>query len=293
MKYKLREAFVTLVVGEEYLKYYNKFFRSSQEKFANKTGKELIVITDYIDISDYSKTRSPAWQKLLIFKAFQTKNFDRLCWIDADIYVTQNHQNPFLQVAEHEWGAVMNNPYNLDFLAASDLQMYEFCPQDNIPNYVINGGFVVVSKKYHANIMEYIYYNYKEKPETCYEQGYLSYHFINEYPGKILDVYFNNQIATYFMYEPYSFKNMFNLVKNHGCLHFSLSLKNDKKLILLIMFLDKINYYNSFLKKIVLILLKFMDKLNTFYSRKVFLGANPVTFQGVWEEKVVPISVEE
>src|SRR5574341_1125774 len=145
------EAFVTMAIGDKYLERYNRYFRPSQERFARETGRDLIVLTDYIDKSEFGRSRHPAWQALLMFKSPQTENYRRLCWIDGDIYVTTNIRDPFLETRLFEWGAVRNNGYNVECYAKSDLDLYKLCPEKNRPTYVLNLGLCVLSREVYAN----------------------------------------------------------------------------------------------------------------------------------------------
>lgn len=254
-----KKAFVTIAIGEKYLGNYNKYFRHSHKRLAARTGYNLIVITDYIDRSDYGKTKSPAWQKLLIFRLQETKRFDILCWIDADIYVTNNIIDPFENVDELEWAAVRNNIYNFDWLAKADLNMYSFCPENSRPQYIMNTGFFIVNRNIHAQEMEYVYTAYEDQP--CYEQGALSYHLLNTTPGKELDKRFNHIVQFYFLAKGYSYCNIYRLVKESQCIHFAggIDTRILRKMILMDIYLSHINI--DILDSFIIFLLKTLDNI--------------------------------
>ena len=222
----MNEALVTCAIGDKYLQYYNLHFRSSQERFAKKIGRPLVVIEDYIDTSELAIQKHPAWQKLLIFNAPQLKQFNRLCWLDVDIYVTRDSQNPFDFVGQSEWGAVVNNPDNYPKLAKSDLNLYANCPQKNRPNYLLNTGFFVVNRENHQDTLEYVYKSYSEQP--CYENGPLSYHLLNTPNGKELPRSFNEltaniRLANYksIISELRNVITIYKLVKKSNFIHFA------------------------------------------------------------------------
>lgn len=215
---RLREAYVTMAIGATYLNTYNKLFRASHERLARETGRRLIVFTDYIDKSAYGVGRHPAWQALLIFRSPQTEQFDRLCWIDADIYFTRNIRDPFEVVKPGEWGAASNNSYNLEFYSRSDLDLYKHCPGQNRPSYVLNMGFFVASRTPHREILERVYFKYPEQP--CYYQGPLSYHLLNEFPGVQLDRSFNNLVPAHLIARGRSPKSLYCLVAESTGVHF-------------------------------------------------------------------------
>ena len=213
-----KEAFITMAIGDKYLELYNRYFRASQERFARETGRNLIVLTDYIDKSEFGRSRHPAWQALLVFKSPLTEGCDRLCWVDGDIYMTRNVRDPFMEIGPSEWGAVRNNGYNVDSYAKADLNLYRLCPQKNRPAYVLNMGFSVLSRDMHARMMEEIYYAYPEQP--CYYNGPLSYHLLTEMPGKELDWAFNSLVPLHLNARGRGIGSIYSLVAESTCIHF-------------------------------------------------------------------------
>ena len=195
----MKNALVVLVVGDKYIAEYNKYFKPSHERFAKKYNLPLIIFERYIDALSEGK-RHPSWQKLLIFEAEETKEFDRLCWIDADIYITAHAKNPFDFVAADEWGMVKNDLRGMDYYIQSDLNNLQFCPQDNRPQYLYNGGFFIATRKQHASILRFVYDKY-DLPyfdfKNSFEQAPLSYHIHNCKPGKELGFEFNAQVLSY------------------------------------------------------------------------------------------------
>ena len=221
-----KSALVTIVIGKKYLDFYNRNFRKSHESFAKKIGVPLIVISDYIDKSEFGLNRHPAWQKLKIFDSKQTENYDRLCWIDADIYVTRNSKNPFEHLSSKCCAAVRNNIYDIEDYRKSDLNLYEECPRDNRPDYLLNTGFFIVSRQDHSSMLEHIYNSYSEQP--CYENGPLSYHLINSRAVE-LDKEFNHLVPMYKQVHGTSLKSLYRLVRYSSFIHFCGGI--DKKIL--------------------------------------------------------------
>ncbi len=244
---KSKEALITIAIGSDYLDFYNKFFRESHERFARKTKRKLIVITDYIDGSNYGKQRHPAWQKLLIFQSQETEGFDKLCWIDADIYITSHSADPFLNVNNNSWGAVQNNIYNLEAIAKRGADLYSFCPDTNKPEYILNTGFFIVNRKNHAQLLESVYSSYDEQP--CYENGPLSYHLLNSPPGVELDKSFNLLLPYYFTVHETNDDTIIDLVKKNNFIHFCGGINKD--ILDKVIFFDK-NKFQAFMKKVTL-----------------------------------------
>ncbi len=215
---KFKSAIVTIAIGNQYLKFYNKYFRPSHEAFAKKIDVPLIVIDNHIDETELGTSRHPAWQKLNIFKSPLTHEFDQLCWIDADMYITDSSLNPFDLVDINNWAAVRNNIYNLDSYRVSDLELYKFCPSTNMPDYLLNTGFFIVNRYHHSKLLDYVYENYSE--QQCYENGPLSYHLLNTAGGIELSDKFNKIVMMHMHVEGTSLYSTYKLVKGAYFIHF-------------------------------------------------------------------------
>jgi hypothetical protein len=234
----VKEAFITMAIGDKYLEMYNRYFRPSQERFARETGRDLIVLTDYIDKSEFGRSRHPAWQALLMFKSPLTENYQRLCWIDGDIYVTTTIRDPFSETGLFEWGAVRNNVYNVESYAKSDLDLYKLCPEKDRPAYVLNLGFCVLSRHMHAKLLETIYYGYPEQP--CYYNGPLSYHLLTGFPGKELDWAFNSLVPLHMNARGRGVTSIYSLVAESTCIHFCGGI--NYRLVRLVALIDRMRY---------------------------------------------------
>ena len=202
----MKSAIVVLVVGEKYIQEYNLTFRASHERFSKKINIPLVVIQRYIDASAEG-LRHPAWQKLLIFEAIETKDYDILCWIDADIYITPHAKNPFDYSKDDHWVMVKNDLRGMEYYLEGDLKKLQFCPEVNRPGYLYNTGFFIVSRKQHSVILKQVYENYNLQYfnfSNSFEQAPLSYHLFNKQPGKELGFQFNAQVLSHLTRKGYS-----------------------------------------------------------------------------------------
>ena len=218
----MKNALVVLVVGDKYIAEYNKYFKPSHERFAKKYNLPLIIFERYIDALSEGK-RHPSWQKLLIFEAEETKDFDRLCWIDADIYITPHAKNPFDFVAEDEWGMVKNDLRGMDYYIQSDLDLLELCPKANRPIYLFNGGFFIASRQKHSQILRFVFDKYNLEHvnfKNSFEQAPLSYHLYNCKPGKELNFEFNAQVLSHLILFGDSIWSIRILFLQNGFIHF-------------------------------------------------------------------------
>jgi predicted SAM-dependent methyltransferase len=278
---KSKEALVTLATGEKYQAFYNEHFRPSHERFAQKIGRKLIVIEDYIDDSEYGRSRHPAWQKLLIFKSPKIKEFDRLCWIDGDIFITGHSLDPFDKIGQNGWAAVRNNTYNSERLAKTDLNLYAYCPRDDRPEYILNTGFFIVNREEHAELMEYVYKNYDEQP--CYENGPLSYHFLNTSPGTELDRSFNNLVPSYTAVKGRSLYSIYKLVEESNFIHFCGGIDED-----ILQKILNIDQQSKFMREIFKIVSKFVE-VEKSLLRKILFKESPHLKNHVIEATKGPI----
>ena len=210
------EAVVVVATGKKFQKIYERYFKKSHEDFCFAIRRPLIVIGDVIQKVD----KRPTWQKLVMFRTPLLSTIGRVMLMDADIYIKNEAiENPLDLVPREQWGLTPNNAFNLPTLAVTDLTLYNHCPPQNRPNFVLNCGFFIINKKVHGEIMEYVFKNYDE--QICDEQGPFCYHLINEFPGTILPFRFNNIVGSYMEKYGYSMTSVIHLHRDSLMLHFA------------------------------------------------------------------------
>ena len=79
---------VTICIGEKYLEEYNRLFRSSQEKYAKKSGYDFKIITDFISKNKHDNLIN--MNKWLLCELEWSNNYDFIIFIDADIIINEN-----------------------------------------------------------------------------------------------------------------------------------------------------------------------------------------------------------
>lgn len=210
----MRKALVTLTIGDKYINNFDKYCHSSWSKYARRYGLDLIVITNPIDDSVRAQSRSPAWQKCLILSHADVARYDQVAWIDSDILINTASPDVFESVPLEMIGAVDDyaTPNSEDhniFLK----RLYEYWDRKNIKyinnltavdyhkNYgltietksVVQTGVLVLSPKYHRELLERVYYNYEEKGSAYwnYEMRPLSYEILKEAVAFWLNPKFN------------------------------------------------------------------------------------------------------
>lgn len=210
-----REVMLVMAIGEKFLSYYNKKFRESHERFAQKIGRKLVVISEFIESFP---GKYPAWQRLLMFRHPEIAKYDKVLVVDADIYITKHARNPLEVCGDKPWGVVKNNPYNLPSLEKTDLELYNFCPKENRPSFQLNLGMYVISKVYQP-IWERLFYESPEQP--CYENGPLSYFLLNEGKGMILPAEFNTMVTPYREAFGYGLSAILKMYRENSFIHFA------------------------------------------------------------------------
>jgi hypothetical protein len=82
-----RVAVVTLAIGTKYSMAFDLYTKRSLEAYCERHHFDLHVVRKPLDLSLRAASRSPAWQKLLILSQSWSGRYDRIIWMDSDIYV--------------------------------------------------------------------------------------------------------------------------------------------------------------------------------------------------------------
>lgn len=212
----MKKAIVTLAIGKPYEAMFNKHCQPSWSRYAKKHGFDLIVITDPLDDSQRAKSRTPAWQKCLIFKDPRVQQYDRVVWVDTDILINPNSPDVTFDVPLEKIGVVDEaaTPHKDDLKLYLQRFYRYFYPDDNTRTDVANApsqamveylkyafnpsayyndfglegnfesivqtGMMVLSPQ-HRELLEHVYHNYEDKgPEWNYEQRPLGYEILTQ-----------------------------------------------------------------------------------------------------------------
>jgi len=82
----MKKLFVTLSIGEKYLREYNDLFAPSQKAYAKKFDYDFKVIDDFL----YKKIPhhdTISFNKILVFCQEWSKQYDYIAFVDADIFI--------------------------------------------------------------------------------------------------------------------------------------------------------------------------------------------------------------
>lgn len=188
------KALVTLVIGKRYLNRWQVRCQVNWQQYAERHHYDLIVIDTPLDTSARAVQRSPAWQKCLILGEERVKRYERVVWIDSDIFINPAAPSIVDQVPEDrvgavEWSAGLTHDefeLLLDRQQAYwktpvlDRSAQDYYARFGLPpsfDEVVQTGVLVLSPHRHQSLLEAVYNHYEDKGsnEWHYEMRPLSY----------------------------------------------------------------------------------------------------------------------
>ena len=93
-----RNAIVSLAVGDRCYRPWSTYLRQGWESWCERHDCDLVIYDQPLDTSQRAESRSPAWQKLLAMSSADLSGFDRVIWLDADIWIHPQAGNPIPQL---------------------------------------------------------------------------------------------------------------------------------------------------------------------------------------------------
>jgi hypothetical protein len=206
---KIKKAIVTLTIGDYYSQRWRKLCALNWHKYAELHGYDLICIDQPLDDSSRAKSRSAAWQKCLILGDEKVKQYDRVVWIDSDIFINPNSPCIVSLVPDDKVGAVSAFAQFTEPLPGKDQILmnrivefwgWPFCNakeyylKAELPGFfdqVVQTGVMVLSPIHHHSLLEYTYYHYNGTPVGDFEMEGLSYELLKANCVHWLDDKFN------------------------------------------------------------------------------------------------------
>lgn len=196
-----RSAIVTMAVGDFHRNIWEKLFKSSWLRYAEKFDFDVFVIMVPLDESDKAQTVLFTWQKCLILEQKWTEPYERIIWIDSDIAISSSAPNIIESVVDpSKIGVCFENDqlsYAEKHIFLEKLLKTSIPPQQSEAAWIelmdkikksrgtdekfnnmigsegINSGVMVVSPRYHKYLFRDVY---KERRNVDgQEQPYLTY----------------------------------------------------------------------------------------------------------------------
>jgi hypothetical protein len=214
-----KTAIATLLVGSEFQHRWEIQCSDNWRQYSKTFGHDLILVNEPLDRSSRAQSRSPSWQKCLLFEQERFQKYDQVAWIDSDVLFNMAEPKDIIAgVPEVKVGAVDAYGDPTPELNAKALERlwklvsrnsdsrppsgYHNCPQDVYRLYggeiqplarMMNAGIFVASPRHHASVFTHVYDNYEDRGNpSYYENVPLSYELVKRDLVHWLDPKFNH-----------------------------------------------------------------------------------------------------
>lgn len=209
-----RDALVTIVLGAAYRRFYADRIEASHRRLAARLGIELVVLDR--PIGGPVAHAHLGWQKLRVFEAAATARHDRLCVLDADLFVGRRAPSPF-EAAEGGWLAVDNDTCGTAARRADDRRWYAFARPTHRPERLLNTGLLVLERGAHADLLRLVDEHHAEE----IDQGPLSFHLLRVGGGTVAPPRFNCVVAHHLDAHGGGPRATRRMLREHDYLHFA------------------------------------------------------------------------
>jgi hypothetical protein len=231
-----KNALVTFTIGDRYVEGY-KTFRPSHERYCKKFGADHIELCEPL-VEGLTGARFIIPQKLLICSQEWSAQYDKIAWVDSDIYISENAENIWDATPEGKIGMVSDDPfgkYNYrkytwakkgwepDTLddprrIKAYQKQYNFYEEGFKCEYDCNPGVMVFQPKHHADYLKGLFDKMLPRIRAIPDldaygrrthfDGWVWYHFQNDDMMALIDYRFNMVWPIYRsqLYEPYDTK---------------------------------------------------------------------------------------
>ena len=163
----MKVAIVIFVIGEEYERKFEKFFKQNVQYYCQKYDYDLIILNECIKHEPNMDKKKFYWQRMLIPNKFQ--EYDYVVSLDSDIYINPEAPPlPLEEIPEGKVGAVNERKYmnNYEWREMVQLRMgwertgkewHALSGESRDYHDHINGGLVIYQPKYHAECFKDLY----------------------------------------------------------------------------------------------------------------------------------------
>jgi hypothetical protein len=210
-------ALVTLVVGIEFERRFERHSRPNWKAYAERYGYDLIILDRPLDQSGRARSRPFYWQKNLVLEQEEVAKYRQIAWVDSDIVINAASAPPIFEgVPEDRVGAVdeysvPDPPTYRKALALTYLRwrregrpfLHNLTPEQFYRNrgfpvfdQVVQGGLLVCSPRYHRGILREVYdrHEHMNIPGSNYEMAALSFELLRRNLVTWLDAKFNRLV---------------------------------------------------------------------------------------------------
>ena len=211
-----KKAIVTLAIGPLYAERFEQLCRKNWTAYASRHGFDLFVIKEPLDASERAQRRSPAWQKCLILGAAGMADYERIVWVDSDIFLNPMAPSILDGVPPERIGVTDEHAYPTPEMRQAILRVLIAAAPQNAQvggrsywqgwceagawhaamglaggqAHIVQTGVMVLSPKHHRDMLEHVYYAYEEGGAN-YEMRFLSHDILSRGLQHWIDPRFN------------------------------------------------------------------------------------------------------
>lgn len=216
---KNNKALVTIALGNNYYNLWKKYAYPSWKNYAEKNGYDIVCFTNSLDNSDKATNRSASWQRCLVLND-ETKKYERIVWMDADIIINPMapsivemvpaekiggtdsysfYSKKLFSLIYEKWIAEWKINNSKAIVNRTGKEFYNNYGIDTESNDVIDPSVMVLNPKIHKELLEYVYYHYEDKggAEWNYEMRPLSYEIVKNNFHHFIDDRFNYILVSF------------------------------------------------------------------------------------------------
>lgn len=182
-----KKAIVTLAVGSAYAVRFEQFCRKNWAAYAERHGYDIVVFKEPLDASARAARRSPAWQKCLVLSAPELAGYERVVWVDSDIYLnpaapsvvdgvplecvgcTDEHAFPSPQARQAILQIIVASSPDSGELSKSFWRTWRdpgaWHSAFGLPGgqaHIVQTGVLALSPKHHRELLEHVYNSYED-----------------------------------------------------------------------------------------------------------------------------------
>lgn len=206
-------ALTTLAI-DRYAESWRVLCWPSWQRYADRHGYALVAFDRPLDSGPRARSRSPAWQKLLVLEQPELRGFERVVWVDADVVINARHAGAVdIDVPLEKIGIVDEMALFEGSIAATRRAAYQAVIERSrhaqgvdegsdpyaifglMPAFprLLNTGVMVLSPRHHASLLRHVYDAYEDRgaPAYNYEMRPLSHEILRRGVDHPIDPRFN------------------------------------------------------------------------------------------------------
>jgi len=210
----MRTALATLCTGD-HARNWERYLEASWRAYVGRHGYDLVMFDRPFDASPAAAGRKLAWQKMLLLEQPALAAYDRVVWVDSDIFINHLAAPPIADGADPEKIAICEEtPYPGDaFLATGreraqrridgslaglfgDAKGGDLYALNGFPGFkgpLLNNGVFVCGGREQARFMRAVYDKYFDRGRdgAAFEMVPFSYELVTQARYRLLDPRFN------------------------------------------------------------------------------------------------------